>query len=151
MPNEAGAAGAQPPALRLSTPEDAPFIERLFGATLSLPPELVALQWRAFKADRQRNYPDLVTEIIVAGRDPVGYLFSEEPEPGILHIVDIAVLPGYQGRGIGSAVLAEKLRHCTRAMLHVNLLNRAQTLYGRLGFEITGQSGPLLRMEYRRR
>lgn len=102
-------------------------------------------------ADRQRNHPDLVTEIIIVDGDAVGYVSCEEPEPGILHIVDIAVLPDYRGRGIGAAVLVNKLRHCSRALLHADPFNRAQTLYRRLGFEITGQNGPFLRMEYTRR
>jgi ribosomal protein S18 acetylase RimI-like enzyme len=84
------------------------------------------------------------------GDESVGYLSWEEPEPGNLHIVDIAVMPQYRGRGIGAAVLAEKLRHCTTAKLHVDPLNRAQTLYHRLGFRVAGQDGPLLRMDYTR-
>jgi ribosomal protein S18 acetylase RimI-like enzyme len=122
----------------------------VFGSTVSVPAELVALQYRAFRADREKKYPRLVTEIIVAGRGPAGYISCDEHEPGVLFIVDIALLPEYRGKSIGKAVLAEKLRHCTKATLHVDTLNPAQRLYQRLGFRVVGEDGPFLRMEYTR-
>ena len=137
-----------------------PFIARVFTSTLDalsllsqpLRDELASLQYRSFRADRQRNYPGLVRRIILAGSDPAGYLFTAEAQAGIVQIVDIALSPEFRGRRIGSAVLVWQMHEacssgCT-ILLHVNATNPARGLYERLGFSVTGENGPAVRMEY---
>ena len=61
-----------------------------------------------------------------------------------IHINNVAVLPHYRGRGMGSAILRHALREAERlgaprAMLEVRASNSgAIRLYERLGFRITG-------------
>jgi ribosomal protein S18 acetylase RimI-like enzyme len=53
--------------------------------------------------------------------------------------MDIALLPGLRGRGIGSSLLAELIEESERSgssiTLHVEADNPAVRLYQRLGFE----------------
>lgn len=71
--------------------------------------------------------------------DPVGRLYLLREPPRWL-IVDIALLPAWQGRGIGTTLLRQLQQDAQDALaqglaLHVRLDNpRAQALYARLGF-----------------
>lgn len=81
---------------------------------------------------------------IEVGGELVGrlYLFRSEGE---MRIVDIALLPAWRGRGIGSRLLTEVLTEADRAGLavtiHVEKNNPARALYQRLGFEIVADRG----------
>ena len=72
-------------------------------------------------------------------RNPVGRLYLLRESPHWM-IVDIGLLPAWQGRGIGSALLEELQReardaHVQGLALHVRQDNhRAHALYARLGF-----------------
>jgi ribosomal protein S18 acetylase RimI-like enzyme len=74
-----------------------------------------------------------------------GYVDEETPE------LSVAVLPAYQGRGIGTALLArllEAAQACYGAVsLSVAEENPALRLYERLGFEVVGKSGTSLTMK----
>jgi ribosomal protein S18 acetylase RimI-like enzyme len=74
--------------------------------------------------------------------DPVGRLYLQREPPRWL-IVDIGLLPAWQGRGIGTTLLRQLQQDAQDAQdartqglsLHVRLDNpRAQALYARLGF-----------------
>jgi ribosomal protein S18 acetylase RimI-like enzyme len=60
-------------------------------------------------------------------------------------IVDIALLPEYRGRGLGTALLTDLLDEAAVAgkavTIHVEKFNPAQTLYRRLGFIASGEYG----------
>lgn len=81
---------------------------------------------------------------IEVGDELVGrlYLFRSEGE---IRIVDIALLPVWRGRGIGSRllgeVLAEANRHGLAVTIHVEKNNPARVLYQRLGFEVVADRG----------
>lgn len=68
----------------------------------------------------------------------------------LLNIHDLAVLPGYRGRGVGRALLTAAERHavdrgCCKLTLEVQDDNRpARRLYQRFGFEdfVMGNSAP---------
>jgi ribosomal protein S18 acetylase RimI-like enzyme len=84
------------------------------------------------------------------GSEPVG-MIELERRPAELYVSNIQILPSFQGAGIGTAVLREVLNEA-RAMgvpaalqvLHANL--RAQRLYERLGFRVTGSDDTHVRM-----
>lgn len=65
-------------------------------------------------------------------------------------VVDIALLPGWQGQGLGSALLRAVLALADRQGLACHLsvepFSPAQRLYARLGFEPCGQQGLYLQM-----
>jgi len=70
--------------------------------------------------------------------------------PDALHLVDIALLPAFQSKGIGGRVLAGLIEEAAaRGLpmdLHVEAENPARRLYRRLGFEERGGDGVYLFM-----
>jgi len=88
------------------------------------------------------QYPSLEDQVIVCEGARVGRIATAQSEEGMT-IVDIAIMPAYRGRGIGTSVL-EKV--CQDAMdrgvpvwLSVRHDNRAVRLYRRLGFACAGR------------
>jgi ribosomal-protein-alanine N-acetyltransferase len=84
-----------------------------------------------------------VAETLWHGEALVGY-FVAMPGVDELHLLNLTVAPAAQGRGHGSALLAEVLQHaCARRLatvwLEVRASNeRARALYARRGFEEVG-------------
>lgn len=81
--------------------------------------------------------PDKSQIIRVDGED-IGVLIVEPAETEI-YLAEIQILPGWQGRGIGSSVVRSLMNEAansgkavTLRVLHVN--DRARALYERLGF-----------------
>jgi hypothetical protein len=66
-------------------------------------------------------------------------------------VVDVALLPEHRGRGIGSALMREVVDEAdargAKIVLHVEVFNRARSLYDRLGFLPVADVGPYVRME----
>ena len=64
-----------------------------------------------------------------------------------IHIVDIGLLPEFQGLGIGSALMAAILEEATQTTrsvtLQVERFNPALQWYERLGFRAAGEGGPI--------
>jgi ribosomal protein S18 acetylase RimI-like enzyme len=65
---------------------------------------------------------------------------------------EIAMLPAYQGRGIGSALVRDMMiaaaARCVPLRLSVLEVNPAQRLYARLGFRVTRLEPPRVKMEW---
>jgi ribosomal protein S18 acetylase RimI-like enzyme len=137
---------------RQATQEDEPFLRGLLIATLTeelaawawpeaIREQLLEMQCRVRRQGIAANYPDAEISVVSADAEPVGWIVvmrsAEE-----LYIVDIAVLPGRRGEGIGTAALRGTLEEADRnglpARLNVNIGNRANALYERLGFRRTG-------------
>lgn len=72
--------------------------------------------------------------------------------PEEIRIVDIALLPGYRGRGIGSGLLAALMTEARSAgkplTIHVERFNRALGLYERLGFAPVADKGVYLLLRW---
>ncbi|MEW6567500.1 MAG: GNAT family N-acetyltransferase [Chloroflexota bacterium] len=83
----------------------------------------------------------------VEGR-PVGYQISTASAIGA-HLARLAVDPGYQGRGLGTALVADALRSLVRRGFHQVTVNTQSDngpslkLYARLGFLRTGRDCPV--------
>ncbi|HMJ76079.1 MAG TPA: GNAT family N-acetyltransferase [Iamia sp.] len=107
----------------------------------------VDLQLRAREQHRQTTRPGATLGILTLDDVPVGQLDLDHTEAGI-EIVEIAVVPGLQGHGLGTAVLTQVLAEADLAdvpvHLNVEVANSgARRLYERLGFVETGPVGPL--------
>ena len=93
------------------------------------------MQFRAKQAHYRSAFPNAVTRIILVAGSPVGFLTTNAEVSG-LHIVDIAFLKEFRGRGIGSAVLGQVLCQASGPVtLVVDIENPARRLYERLGFQ----------------
>jgi ribosomal protein S18 acetylase RimI-like enzyme len=99
-------------------------------------------------------YPEAEHRIILCDGQPIGrVLVNHTPESFLL--VDIALLPEHQNRGIGAKYLRELIEQSEKAGLPVRLqvlkTNPAQHFYERLGFVKTGEDELYLQMERRNR
>lgn len=107
----------------------------------------VDIQLRAREQHRQATRPDAELGIVTLDELPVGQLDLDRRPDGI-EIVEIAIVPGLQGHGLGTALLAQVLAEADAAdlpvLLNVEVANEgARRLYERHGFEVTGPVGPL--------
>jgi ribosomal protein S18 acetylase RimI-like enzyme len=98
----------------------------------------------------QENYTDTDFLIIILESRPIGRLYiARWPEE--IRIVDLALLPEYRNKGIGTRILTDVLEEAAAAgkpvRIHVEGFNPALSLYRRLGFEQIGEHGVYLLME----
>jgi ribosomal protein S18 acetylase RimI-like enzyme len=132
--------------LRPATPEDRDFLVDLYVSTREneLPffgEALIRMQYEMRQTHYSLRFPQLNPEIImVAGHRSGALQVDRSPEE--IRVVDIALLPDFRARGIGSAVLAllieEGDRNALPLALTVSKSNaRARRLYERLGFQVT--------------
>jgi ribosomal protein S18 acetylase RimI-like enzyme len=109
----------------------------------------VEQMWSGWDDDAQEEFfranfnPATIRVIVVDGRD-VGLLHVER-EPAEIFLANIQLLPEFQNRGLGSAVvrsvLADAEAHRLPVRLQVLKSNRAaRRLYERLGFQLTGET-----------
>ncbi len=141
------------PTTRAATPEDEPFLRRVFQSARTeltdLPLDgpaadlLVDMQHRAQKQHYSQTFPDAKTSIILADGAAAGYIICHEGAE--IRILDIALSPEFCNQGIGSAILKAL---CTQAhhqnkpvTLTVRPTNPAANLYHRLGFREVASNG----------
>jgi ribosomal protein S18 acetylase RimI-like enzyme len=151
-------------AYRPMTDADLPFVERLYASTRA--EEMAAAGWpeamqTAFLGQQHRAqhqhyrtaYPDTQWLIVERAGAPVGRLYLSEAEGGLL-LLDISLLPGERGAGLGGAMLRDVIADAAAAgrklSLHVERSNPARRLYERLGFVIADDDVVYLRMEWRK-
>lgn len=149
--------------LRPATASDEPLLRRVYAATRA--EELAALPWSdeqkdAFLAmqfdaqDAHYRAADAAAEFLVIECDAEGigrlYRWQRADE---LRLVDIALLPSWRNRGIGTQLLTDLLGEAEAAgkfvSLHVEAGNPARRWYRRLGF-VEAEAGPVYdRLEWR--
>lgn len=102
---------------------------------------LLEMQYRVRRNGVRGNFPNAEVRILLEGEAAVGWMVVDEGE-GRVHVVDIAVMPGRRGQGIGTGALVALLEEADGKRqvveLRVNVTNRAKGLYERLGFRRTG-------------
>jgi ribosomal protein S18 acetylase RimI-like enzyme len=148
---------------RRAQPDDEPFLYELYENTRA--EEMDAFGWNAaqkemflrlqFNAQRQHYdiaYPDAEHRIILFKDCPAGRIMVFRSGREIV-LVDIALLPGYRGGGIGTVLIRglidEAQANGLPLKLHVEKHNRAARLYERLGFSLIGETGLYYEMERR--
>ena len=142
-------------ALRPARPEDRELLFRIYASTRE--DELRPMPWSdaekevflrsQFEAqDRwwHEHYDDTSWNVIeVDGREAGRLYVSRWPKE--IRIVDIALLPEFRGRGVGSGLLRGLLEEGDRSgrpvTIHVEVNNPARTLYERLGFRPVAERG----------
>jgi ribosomal protein S18 acetylase RimI-like enzyme len=91
-------------------------------------------------------------DVILVGGQPAGRLYLHRRDDEI-RIMDIALLPEYCDRGIGTTLLHGLLSEAAAAgkplRIHVERFNPALRLYERLGFRQIDDRGVYLFMEWR--
>ncbi len=143
--NTAAIAGApSPPArLRPATAADHPAIIAADTAAFEPPWQLSAEMLRL--AIAQADY----LTVAEAEGNLIGYQLTTASAHGGAHLGRLAVLPGWQGRGLGAALTADVLAHyqqrgTPRVTVNTQDSNRASLrVYQRLGFELTGETFPV--------
>jgi ribosomal protein S18 acetylase RimI-like enzyme len=108
-----------------------------------------AIQRQAYR----QQAPQAEWSIIEYEGQPVGRLIVEQ-RPHELGLMDVALLPDYRGRGLGTHVIQEVMERAARLglpmRLYVEVDNaRAQRLYERLGFRRLSETGMHLHLEWR--
>ncbi|MDD7911572.1 GNAT family N-acetyltransferase [Pseudovibrio exalbescens] len=101
--------------------------------------KVLAQQYNAHHEVYFNSYTVAKYGIILLCGTPIGRLYLDERE-GEFRVLDIALLPHYRGRGIGSIIMhgicATAARMRLPVTLHVHCLNAAAyRFYWRLGFE----------------
>ncbi len=134
--------------LRPMLPDDMPFLLRVYASTrvdeLAAVPwtpeqkaDFITSQFNAQHSHYQQHYPDAQYLVILLEGEPVGRIYIHRRSKEI-EVMDIALLPEYRRRGIGSTLLknvaqeADDTRRDTT--LYVEQNNPALELYTRLGF-----------------
>jgi len=148
-------------ALRPEVDDDLPFLMRLYASTRD--EELAVTGWapeqkqaflaQQFQAQRHhyRNYiPNAQFDVLECRGEPAGRLYLETRQTQ-LHIVDIALLPSWRGKRIGTAILEALIDAAGRTGrgvgIFVEKFNPALRLYRRLGFTEIQDAGVYLEME----
>ena len=144
-------------ALRPVTPDDDALLLAIYRGTregeLALAgwdePTCAAFVHQQFEAQRthyQAHWPDARHDLVLCrgthGTEVAGRLWVDR-RPDTIHVLDIALLPAWRGRGIGETCLRrliEEARASGRAVsIHVEQGNPARNLYERLGFQPEGE------------
>ena len=110
------------------------------------------MQFQAQSRDYAENYPAAELLVILVDAAPAGRLYLDRNADRLL-IIDIALLPGHRGTGIGGGILrrlqAEAAAAALPVQIHVERMNPALRLYQRLGFRPVGDAGIYLLMEWK--
>lgn len=157
-------------ALRRERGEDRPALRALYASTRQ--EELAAVPWpEATKAaflDQQfalqhhhyvTHFPAADFLVVVSSGALVGRIYRDGVAPEATGeacdtVIDVSLLPGWRGRGLGTALLRAVMEDAARrgrgVALSVFVPNeRARRLYERLGFTAVAMNGPYLAMRWR--
>jgi ribosomal protein S18 acetylase RimI-like enzyme len=142
---------------------DEEFLFRVYASTRE--EELAQVNWDVaqrehflrsqFAAQTQHyttQYPGAEFLVVLADDQPAGRLYVHR-RPAEIRVMDIALLPAFRQRGLGTALLKELLGEGARThrcvSIHVEIFNPARHWYERLGFHSVAENGVYLLMEWR--
>lgn len=146
--------------LRPITDDDLEFLFQLYASTRAAEKELVGWpdeQWNGFlrmqfhlqHTQYQQNYRNPSFDIIMEAGVPVGRCYVDRRADDY-RLIDIAVLPEFQRRGIAgslvSGLLQEADEHGVPVSLHVERNNPILGYYRKVGFRIEEDKGIYLFM-----
>jgi len=142
---------------------DLPFLKQLYASTRQQEMDLV--DWTSAQKDQfltmqfeaQHSFyieQFAAAEFLVVEKDaePIGRVYIDRRDTEI-RLIDIALLPGHRGMGLGTKLLEELLieaRSCDLPVtIHVEKYNPAMKLYMRLGFTRIEEQGVYDLLEWR--
>lgn len=149
--------------LRPEAPDDLAFQALLYASTrqdelaaAKFPPEMresfLAMQFKAQTAHYRQFYPAAEWQIIECDGRPAGRLIIDRAADHF-HVMDLALLPEFRGRGMGSdllkAVTAEAAARALPVRMFATTGERAIRLYRRLGFREKKDDGLHTELEWR--
>ena len=110
------------------------------------------MQFASRRMAYKMQFPSAEHEIILFGEMPAGCMIVDRSETK-LSLIDIAVLPQFQGRGIASHLVRqlqdESAKSAILLVLRVDKVNlHAFNLYKKLGFEVTGETQIMYQMTW---
>jgi ribosomal protein S18 acetylase RimI-like enzyme len=130
---------------------DLSFLEDVHIRALG-PVALVGYGWPAFRLRDQfhREIQVMNCHVIIVDGVDAGYL-SIEDKREFWYIDAIAIAPKYQRKGVGTATIKDVLADAGTMPVRLNVLhiNRAKSLYERLGFRTIMQDARRQIMEWR--
>ena len=139
---------------------DRDFLLDLFASTRSLELsaldptqrlEFVRMQFNIQQQSYDACYPAAENGIVLLAERPIGRMLVERSQQNIM-LVDIALLPDYRKRGIGSSLIQGLLNEAAASQKSVRLFvyraNPAARLYERLGFYKVGEEGLYVQMQW---
>jgi ribosomal protein S18 acetylase RimI-like enzyme len=150
--------------MRAATPDDEAFL--LFVYDSSRSEELAQVQWQdgqreafvKWQFDLQRReydarFPDAEYDVILVDDQPAGRIWIGRDAEEI-HLLDIVVLPEFQNRGVGRALLSsliDEAKQTGLALRHTVFVMNDDALrfYERLGFITIGDLGAYKHMEWK--
>jgi ribosomal protein S18 acetylase RimI-like enzyme len=149
--------------LRPVTPADREFLVAVYGGTRARELDQVAwdegqkdafIRWQFERQDEEYNqrFPGARYEVILVDGVPAGRIWVGADEKQI-RLLDIAIIPEFQNRGVGTYLLRQLMVEATQAnkvLRHmVFVLNdNAHRFYERLGFVVIEDLGGYKHMEW---
>lgn len=146
--------------LRPALPGDDIFFQQLFAANHSyfansgLPEvmvqQLLHQQFQLQQQSYQQQTPKPEFYLLTLQQQPVGRLILAR-HPDYLHITDLALLPVYSGRGLGSELMTALQQYAQQQQLGLQLRVEQQNdgalqFYLRHGFQLQSQNGNHLQL-----
>jgi ribosomal protein S18 acetylase RimI-like enzyme len=150
--------------LRPVTADDEAFLLSVYDSSRA--EELAQVQWQEgqqeafvkWQFDLQRReydarFPDAEYDVILVDDQPAGRIWISRDAKEI-HLLDIVVLPEFQNRGVGRALLRnliDEAKQSDRALRHMVFVMNTDALrfYERLGFVIIEDLGAYRHMEWK--
>jgi GNAT superfamily N-acetyltransferase len=117
--------------------------------------QFVRWQYGLQRSEYQSRFPDARYDVILVDGHPAGRIWVGIDDEQI-RLLDIALLPEFQNRGVGTILIRQLIEEASRAgkplrhMVFV-LNNDAHRFYERLGFVVIEDLGAYKHMEYVRR
>ena len=159
-----GTARGRGVALRPVAPEDDEFLLGVYASTRERELAQVAwgggqkeqfLRWQ-FELQRREyagRFPDAEYDVVLVGGRPAGRMWVGRDEAQI-RLLDIALLPEFQGAGVGTLLLRRLMDEARREGLPLRhmvfvLNDDAHRFYERLGFAVIEEHGAYKHMEWR--
>ncbi len=149
--------------LRRVTADDENFLLAIYDSTRA--EELAQVQWapgqrEAFlkwqfdlqRGEYERRFPDAEYDLILIDDKPAGRIWIGRDDRQI-RLLDIALLPEFQNRGAGTALLRrliDEAKHAGKPLRHMVFVlnNDADRFYERLGFVMIEDLGGYKHMEW---